>query len=80
MREKFKLIDYWLLVPVLLLVPLGAIMVYSASSSMLANVGLPATYYLKKQLIFAMIGLFGATFAFALRADEIGRASCRERV
>ncbi|MFC6316348.1 FtsW/RodA/SpoVE family cell cycle protein [Lapidilactobacillus achengensis] len=73
MREKFKLIDYWLLVPVLLLVPLGAIMVYSASSSMLANVGLTPTYYLKKQLIFAIIGLFGATFAFALRADVLYR-------
>ncbi|WP_261805773.1 FtsW/RodA/SpoVE family cell cycle protein [Lapidilactobacillus luobeiensis] len=69
MRQKFKLIDYWLLVPVTLLVALGAIMVYSASSSMLANVGAPATYYLKRQLVLAAVGVFTGLVAFLLRVE-----------
>ncbi|KRL14181.1 FtsW/RodA/SpoVE family cell cycle protein [Schleiferilactobacillus perolens] len=75
MRTRLKHIDYLILIPYLLLIGVGIVMVYSASSDNLTVQGLPATMYLKRQAIFAVIGIFLAAFSFfiALRVVEDGR-------
>lgn len=54
-----KPLDYSLLIPVLLLVCLGVVMVYSASSAVALKRYGSDLYFLKKQILFAGLGLVG---------------------
>ena len=55
-------IDYILFYTVILLVAIGAIMIYSASSYRAANELQDSMFYLKKQLLFIGVGGFSMFF------------------
>ena len=61
--KKMLNIDYWIFYVVLILVAIGVVMVYSASSYYAMHEGSSSTAYLKKQGIAAVLGLF-AMFMF----------------
>lgn len=56
-RIFFSRFDFHLLLPVLLLVGIGVVMVYSASSALALKKFGADTYFLKKQAAFAMVGI-----------------------
>ncbi|HJE15367.1 MAG TPA: FtsW/RodA/SpoVE family cell cycle protein [Lapidilactobacillus dextrinicus] len=68
MKEKLRRLDPWILIPYLLLVVIGIIMVYSASSGELIASNLSPTMYLKRQAIFAVVGLIGAALTYIFPA------------
>lgn len=70
MRQKFQHMNYRILVPYLLLVIIGIIMVYSASSDILLVNGFrPATYGIR-QAIYAVFAVFlFATVTFLLKLE-----------
>lgn len=57
LKEKLKYFDYGLFIPYLILCLIGIVMVYSASAINLTYVGVKATSYLFKQIIFVGIGI-----------------------
>ena len=61
-KKKFN-IDYWIFYVVLILLAIGVVMVYSASSYYAMHEGSASTAYLKKQAIAAVLG-FIAMFMF----------------
>lgn len=65
MKVKLKNLDYWILIPFIVLSALGVIMVYSASSNAAVLQGLTNLVYLKRQLIYVIIG-FGLCLLFYL--------------
>lgn len=68
-RTKISYLDYFIVIPYLVLTVIGIIMVYSASSNvMMANGADPATY-LKRQLLFSFIGLIAMTLTFLTKLD-----------
>lgn len=58
--------DYWLLVPVLLLVSLGVIMVGSSSIAVAESQGMSSAHYLVRHLVYLFLGLVLAVFARAV--------------
>ena len=54
-------IDYWLLLPVLLLVASGLVMVGSASIAVAEAQGVNASYYLVRHIIYLALGLLLAS-------------------
>lgn len=69
MRRKLRYLDYWILIPYIILVVLGIIMVYSSSSSMLIAQDLAPTAYFKRQLIFAIAGFILLILVYWLRVQ-----------
>lgn len=62
--NKFKLLDYYVLIPYVILSIVGILMVYSASSySAMDDFGNPQ-HYLIRQSMYVLIGLGAALFAF----------------
>ncbi|WP_018921343.1 stage V sporulation protein E [Salsuginibacillus kocurii] len=60
-NQMFKQVDRWLLLVTVLLVAIGVVMVYSASAAWAEyNFG-DSTYFLKRQLLFATLGLVALT-------------------
>lgn len=59
--------DIWLVLPVLLLVVLGIVMIYSASAFIAVSKHQPQYYYLVRQLAWTVIG--AGALAFAYRVD-----------
>jgi cell division protein FtsW len=59
-------VDYWLLVPVLLLVSLGVIMVGSSSIAVAESLGMASGHYLVRHLVYLFLGLVLAVFARAI--------------
>lgn len=57
-ERSFLIYDVWLLFPVLFLVGLGLVMVYSASSALAMKKFGTDYYFLKRQAIYAGMGLF----------------------
>lgn len=59
--RKMRSIDYWILLPYLVLCLIGVVMVYSASAAIKMQTGGSPVGYLIKQIIFVMIGwgMFG---------------------
>ncbi len=53
--------DIWLIVSILLILTIGLIMVYSASAVLSFNEFGDSFYYLKRQMLFALLGV-GAMF------------------
>ena len=68
MKEQLLRLDPCILIPYLLLVVIGIIMVYSASSGELIASNLSPTMYLKRQAIFAVVGLIGAALTYIFPA------------
>ena len=54
--------DIWIIVPTLLLLTIGVIMVYSASSVLAFREFGDSLYYLKRQFIFAVLGVIAMFF------------------
>ena len=50
-------VDYWLLVPILILVSLGVIMVGSASIAVAESMGMSSAHYLIRHLMYIFLGL-----------------------
>ncbi|MBT9673045.1 cell division protein FtsW [Secundilactobacillus kimchicus] len=61
MSSRIKQIDYYILIPYLLLCAIGIIMVFSASSNVAAQNGTTPISYLIRQALFVVIG-FGITY------------------
>lgn len=67
MPSKFKYLDYWILIPYLLLMGIGIVMVYSASfDTVLVHGGSASTYFIK-QAVFATVGLIFCVLVFMLK-------------
>ncbi|MEE6714408.1 FtsW/RodA/SpoVE family cell cycle protein [Schleiferilactobacillus harbinensis] len=66
MRKRLAHIDYFILIPYLVLLGIGIVMVYSASSDIMAAAGKSPTAYLNRQTIFVIGGLFAAALGFIL--------------
>ena len=54
--------DIWIIIPTLLLLTIGVIMVYSASSVLAFREFGDSFYYLKRQFIFAVLGVIAMFF------------------
>ncbi|WP_129044851.1 FtsW/RodA/SpoVE family cell cycle protein [Companilactobacillus metriopterae] len=66
--RKFSQIDWWIVVPYLLLLGIGIVMVYSASFYNIMMVGGTTDFYFIKQLIYAVMGLTICTLTFMMKA------------
>ncbi|MCH5461150.1 FtsW/RodA/SpoVE family cell cycle protein [Secundilactobacillus sp. HBUAS58055] len=64
--RKLKDLDYWLLIPYLILCGIGVVMVYSSSSNVAVQMGSTPISYLFKQLLFVLIGFVIVLFMFML--------------
>ena len=62
-KQKHLRYDYMLLIPTLLLLGLGLVAIYSASSSLAAHELGDSHYYLKRQGLFCLLGLCFMIFA-----------------
>ncbi|MCD2255267.1 FtsW/RodA/SpoVE family cell cycle protein [Agrilactobacillus fermenti] len=69
MHKKFSYLDYYILVPFLLLIGAGVVMIYSASSDMLAVAGADPTIYLKRQFFWVIVALVITTIVFLSKID-----------
>jgi len=69
MRRRAGPIDFWIVIPVLLLLGMGIIMVFSASALTSSD----AFYYLKRQLIWAGLGLLGLFFTMQMEYTYLRR-------
>ncbi|WP_099974672.1 FtsW/RodA/SpoVE family cell cycle protein [Lactobacillus terrae] len=66
--RKFSQIDWWIVVPYLLLLGIGIVMVYSASFYNIMMAGGTTDFYFIKQLIYAVMGLTICTLTFMMKA------------
>lgn len=69
--KKLSYLDYYILIPYLVLTSVGILMVYSASSFVALQNFDNAQYYFVRQAIFAGIGLFLCFFAYMLRMEVL---------
>lgn len=68
-RKKFSYLDYYIAIPFILLIAIGIVMVYSASSDILAVNKLDPTVYLKRQFYWVIVGLGATVFFFITRLE-----------
>ncbi|MEE4174191.1 MAG: putative lipid II flippase FtsW [Xanthomonadales bacterium] len=68
-------VDFWLLVPVLLLVSLGIVMVGSASIAVAESMGMASAHYLVRHLVYLFLGLVLAVMARAVPIKLLERFS-----
>ncbi|MDK1726199.1 FtsW/RodA/SpoVE family cell cycle protein [Dellaglioa algida] len=69
MTQKLQYLDYYIFIPYLILSGIGVVMVYSASSYKVQMAGGDPTTYLKKQLLFAILGLMVVFFIYAIKVN-----------
>ena len=69
--KKMSYIDYYILIPYLVLTSVGILMVYSASSFIALQNFDNAQYYFVRQAVFAGLGLFLCFFAYMLRLEVL---------
>lgn len=67
--KKLKLVDYYVLIPYIVLSFIGIVMVYSASTNVAASTGTTATAYLIKQSAYVVVGLILAFVFFRMRLN-----------
>ncbi|GEK28437.1 FtsW/RodA/SpoVE family cell cycle protein [Furfurilactobacillus siliginis] len=65
--KKLKLVDYYVLIPYIVLSFIGIVMVYSASTNVAASTGTTAAAYLIKQSAYVVVGLVLAFIFFRMR-------------
>lgn len=68
-KLNVKLIDFWIVIPYILLLGIGVVMVYSASFYNNMMVGGSTTQYLVKQAIFAVIGMVLCFLGYMLKTS-----------
>ncbi|MFD0897956.1 FtsW/RodA/SpoVE family cell cycle protein [Loigolactobacillus binensis] len=71
LRQKLQYLDYYILIPYLLLSGLGIVMVYSASSDYVIMRNASPVGYLLKQAVFVVLGLFIVTFLYSLKLSVL---------
>lgn len=69
--KKINYLDYYILIPYLLLTSIGVLMVYSASSFVALQTMDNPQHYFIRQALFATVGLFGGFVIFMLRLDVL---------
>ncbi|MCH4123169.1 MAG: FtsW/RodA/SpoVE family cell cycle protein [Levilactobacillus sp.] len=69
--RKLKYLDYWLLVPYLILSVFGIVMVYSASADIGSQNGGSPGSYLLKQTVYVIMGLVILTFMVAMNINKL---------
>ncbi len=69
--KKFKYLDYFILVPYIILCVFGVIMVYSSSADYYIINGIRASSYLFRQLAYVMVGLLIAGTVFILKLSKL---------
>ncbi|MBM6613614.1 FtsW/RodA/SpoVE family cell cycle protein [Desemzia sp. RIT804] len=67
--KKLSYLDYYILIPYLVLTSVGILMVYSASSFIALKSFDNAQYYFIRQAVFAGVGLFLCFFVYMLRLE-----------
>lgn len=72
-KETFKYFDYRIFIVYLLLMTIGVIAVYSASSEILLINGFKATVYGQKQLIYAFFGVLICLACYSINLDYLRR-------
>ncbi|MYV16521.1 FtsW/RodA/SpoVE family cell cycle protein [Furfurilactobacillus milii] len=73
--KKFKILDYYILIPYIVLSLIGIVMVYSASANVAISNGSTPNGYLIKQTVYVILGLFLAAFFYWLRLSLLRRRS-----
>ncbi|KRN67465.1 hypothetical protein IV80_GL000003 [Pediococcus cellicola] len=71
LMKKFKYLDYFILVPYIILCVFGVIMVYSSSADYYIINGIRASSYLFRQLAYVMVGLLIAGTVFILKLSKL---------
>ncbi|KRM23844.1 FtsW/RodA/SpoVE family cell cycle protein [Latilactobacillus graminis] len=66
-KSKIQYLDYWLLIPYIVLCAFGALMVYSASSDLMSIRGMQPDAYFTKQLVFIVLGFVLMMFTYFLK-------------
>lgn len=66
-KKKIQNLDYGIFIPFVLLILIGLIMIYSASSDLMIINNFSATSYLKKQFVALVIAGIGGVFLFSLK-------------
>lgn len=72
-KETFKYFDYRIFIAYLLLMTIGVIAVYSASSEILLINGFKATVYGQKQLIYAFFGVIICLSCYSINLEYLRR-------
>lgn len=72
-KETFKYFDYRIFIVYLLLMTIGVIAVYSASSEILLIGGFKATVYGQKQLIYAFFGVIICLSCYSINLEYLRR-------
>ena len=72
-KETFKYFDYRIFIVYLLLMTIGVIAVYSASSEILLINGFKATVYGQKQLIYAFFGVIICLSCYSINMEYLRR-------
>lgn len=72
-KETFKYFDYRIFIVYLLLMTIGVITVYSASSEILLINGFKATVYGQKQLIYAFFGVIICLACYSINLEYLRR-------
>lgn len=75
MASNKKPFDFWIFITVLVLLSLGIIMVFSASSAYAYNYMHDTYYFLKAQLISALIGIIVMLFTIGIDYRKLGKLS-----
>ena len=69
LKKKLRGINYRIFLPYIILMTMGVVAVYSASSEILMISGRPAAYYGMKQLAYAIIGVFICLGLYSIKLD-----------
>lgn len=72
-KETFQYFDYRIFIVYLLLMTIGVIAVYSASSEILLIHGFKATVYGQKQLLYAFFGVLICLICYSINLDYLRR-------
>jgi len=69
--KKLRNLDYFILVPYIVLCVFGIIMVYSSSADYYIINGIRATSYLFRQMAYTMVGILVAGIVFSLKLSKL---------
>ena len=70
-KSKIQYLDYWLLLPYVILCAFGALMVYSASSDLMSIRGMKPDAYFTKQLVFIALGFVLMMITYFLKLSVL---------
>lgn len=73
-KSKIEQLDYWLLIPFAVLSAIGLVMVYSASSDVMAIKDVTPIYYFQRQIAFLIVGILAGIFIFFMNPKLLENA------